>query len=256
MLALEVFRPDEMILVMNKKKNKNLIKSMGLKQSKKTAAQVQALKERQKDNPYLNVTEDSIESLEEDQDDSKEEIKEDDANKKKKVGQGGLKQMFEQKKAEIRLRQGETKKLTAQQKIERQADENVSKPIVIKKFKNRDNIISKINDDFGLNYLPGLPKHSAGLVDEEDIEKNAILNNTMAIETRLDSLNITQNMSEAPTNKKQTDDTDKDFGLGMTQFLDYKSQYDDRRTKSDGNFLQDLQPSGQQRKVLKNKITS
>ena len=39
----------------------------------------------------MNVTEDSIESLEEDQDDSKEEIKEDDANKKKKVGQGGLK---------------------------------------------------------------------------------------------------------------------------------------------------------------------
>jgi hypothetical protein len=61
----------------------------------------------------------------------------------------------------------------------------------------------------------------------------------MALEPRLDSLNITVNNS-VNNQPKPTDDTDKEFGLGMTQFLDYKSQYDDRRTKSDGNFLQDL----------------
>jgi hypothetical protein len=63
MLALEVFRPDEMILVMSQKKNKKLIKSMGLRQNRKTSSFVETLKEKQKDNPYLNVTDDSIEDL-------------------------------------------------------------------------------------------------------------------------------------------------------------------------------------------------
>ena len=36
---------------------------MGLKQNRKTSSFVQTLKEKQKDNPYLNVTEDSIDDL-------------------------------------------------------------------------------------------------------------------------------------------------------------------------------------------------
>ena len=65
--------------------------------------------------------------------------------------------------------------MTTQQKIEKQADENVSKPIVIKAFKDKDSVIRKINDDFGLNYLPGLGSKSQGLIDENDMEKGVNL---------------------------------------------------------------------------------
>ena len=59
---------------------------------------------------------------------------------------------------------------TTKKKIEKKADENVYKTIVIKELKEKDNVIRKINDDFGLNYLPGAAK-SKRLIDEQDIEK-------------------------------------------------------------------------------------
>lgn len=51
----------------------------------------------------------------------------------------------------------------------------MSKPIVIKAFKDKDSVIRKINDDFGLNYLPGLGSKSQGLIDENDMEKGVNL---------------------------------------------------------------------------------
>jgi len=60
-----------------------------------------------------------------------------------------------------------------------------------------------------------LPKNSTGLVDEEDLEKGAVMNQTMALEPRVDSLNITVNNS-VNNQPKPADDTDKEFGLGMT----------------------------------------
>lgn len=46
MLCIEVFRPDEMILVMSQKKNKKLLKAMGLKQTRKNRTEIEALKEK------------------------------------------------------------------------------------------------------------------------------------------------------------------------------------------------------------------
>jgi hypothetical protein len=61
---------------------------MGLKQNKKNRAEIEALKEKQKDNPFLNVSEDSIENM---SIDSKEEVKDDErkdesSKTKKKLG--------------------------------------------------------------------------------------------------------------------------------------------------------------------------
>lgn len=83
LLCIEVFRPDEMILVLNQKKNKKLLKSMGLKQTKKNRTEIEALKEKQKDNPFLNVTEDSLDNI---SSDSREESKDEESGKKKKLG--------------------------------------------------------------------------------------------------------------------------------------------------------------------------
>lgn len=72
-----------MILVLNQKKNKKLLKSMGLKQTKKNRTEIEALKEKQKDNPFLNVTEDSLDNI---SSDSREESKDEESGKKKKLG--------------------------------------------------------------------------------------------------------------------------------------------------------------------------
>ena len=80
---------------------------MGLKQNRRNTEKVQTLKEKQRDNPYLNITEDSLDDISDENEDSREESKEEESGtpkNKKKIGHGGLKQMFEQKKAEIKFK--------------------------------------------------------------------------------------------------------------------------------------------------------
>ena len=224
LLCIEVFRPDEMILVLSQKKNKKLLKAMGLKQNKKNRTEIETLKEKQKDNPFLNVTEDSLDNI---SSDSKEEAKSEGSGKKKKLGQGRLKQIIADKQAKLKMRA--SKNMTTQQKIEKQADENVSKPIVIKAFKNKDNVIRKINDDFGLNYLPGAATKAKGLIDENDMEKG--FNQTMIQEQNMnDSMNIDKrNTISGPQENYLSRPTDMadDFGLGKIQFLDINEANDD-----------------------------
>ena len=37
--------------------------------------------------------------------------------------------------------------------MQRKADRSLSKPIVIKKYKDKEDVIKKVDDDAGLNYL-------------------------------------------------------------------------------------------------------
>lgn len=67
---------------------------MGLKQNKKNRTEIEVLKEKQKDNPFLNVTEDSIDNI---SSDSKEDAKSEGSGKKKKIGGGRLKQIIADK---------------------------------------------------------------------------------------------------------------------------------------------------------------
>jgi hypothetical protein len=78
----------------------------------------------------------------------------------------------------------------------------------------------KINDDFGLNYLPGLPNTGINRSVLEIDDKNAKHNYTMLNDSR-----------DAPA-------YDDDFEMGMGQFTSFrKEQLDTARAKSVGNFL-------------------
>ena len=64
--------------------------------------------------------------------------------------------MLKQKGAQIRKLKKEGKgKKTVEQKLQKKADGDISKPIMIQKMKGRDSCIQKVSDDFGLHYIPG-----------------------------------------------------------------------------------------------------
>lgn len=55
MLCIEVFRPDEMALVLNQKNNKKLLRNLGKKQTFDVASNNSDLAEQQPDNPYVKM---------------------------------------------------------------------------------------------------------------------------------------------------------------------------------------------------------
>lgn len=118
--------------------------------------------------------------------------------------------------------------LSIDQKIQRKADKNVSKAIVIKRLREEGN--RNINDDFGLNYLPKGDENQTD-INKTDLEIGDLnpANNSV----------LNPNVNVLEEGKVIEDD---DFNLGMRQFLSYNKQSIDMssRSRSDGNFLQDL----------------
>ena len=100
--------------------------------------------------------------------------------------------------------------LSIDQKIQRKADKNVSKAIVIKRLREEGN--RNINDDFGLNYLPNGASHKVD-INGTDLEIGEMNPNNHSV------LNPNVNVLEE---SKATEDDD--FNLGMRQFLSYKKE--------------------------------
>ena len=118
--------------------------------------------------------------------------------------------------------------LSIDQKIQRKADKNVSKAIVIKRLREEGN--RNINDDFGLNYLPKGDQHQTD-INRTDLEIGEVNPTNHSV------LNPNVNVREE---SKATEDDD--FNLGMRQFISFNKQNLDMnsRSRSDGNFLLDL----------------
>jgi hypothetical protein len=103
----------------------------------------------------------------------------------------------------------------------------------------KENGDRKINDDFGLNYLPGSGSGTgvkSSLINPSDLEAG-VLN----IQNQTVMHDVTK-LEEVPIKIVDSIAREDDFGLGMTQFLDYqKDNFDmNSRSRSQGNFLQDL----------------
>ena len=115
--------------------------------------------------------------------------------------------------------------LSIDQKIQRKADKNVSKAIVIKRLREEGN--RNINDDFGLNYLPKGDQHQTD-INRTDLEIGEVNPTNHSV------LNPNVNVLEE---SKATEDDD--FNLGMRQFISFNKQNIDMnsRSRSDGNFL-------------------
>ena len=92
------------------------------------------------------------------------------------------------------------KMMSIDQKIQRKADKNVSKAIVIKRLREEGN--RNINDDFGLNYLPKGVQQTG--INTTDLEIGEVNPNNFSV------LNPNVNVLEEV---KQTEDDD--FNLGM-----------------------------------------
>lgn len=125
MLSIEVFRPDEMAMELKKKVLKKREKEELLK--------------KQPDNPYFTLR---------DSDHDSESMNDGRSSKK------GFAKIFEMKSRKRRESQKQKRSTTLHEvnfKINKNYDKDASKTLMIKKVKNKKDILKKMNDDFGVN---------------------------------------------------------------------------------------------------------
>ena len=126
MLQIEVFRPDEMMLELKRmKKNYKLGNMKHL-----TYSQLNELKDQFPDNPYLN-----IDQLSENESEDEDEIVEEESHKltRGEKLKKELKKIFKKQN-----REGERRKSKAGTRITKKADNQLSKPIVLKRQNSND----------------------------------------------------------------------------------------------------------------------
>ena len=208
MLAIEVFRPDEMSLIQNQKKNKNILKQFGKKKRSQGSNSVHDSNEIKSDNPYFKLDDIDMEAVQ------------DRRTTKKKIFKVG-------------------KTDTVEMKMEKQADDNLSKMIIIKDHNRRESFIKKVQDDSNLNYLKGAKEEiDTYLIDDK---RNQTFTDDLADTKGSGSLDegklknafdLSQQIIPHPKVSIQKVQKDYDeFGIDMSQFLDHT------RSRSDGNFL-------------------
>mmetsp|Transcript_11423 Transcript_11423/g.19297 ORF Transcript_11423/g.19297 Transcript_11423/m.19297 type:complete len:265 (-) Transcript_11423:1505-2299(-) len=152
MLAIEVYRPDEMLLILKQNRNKKLLRDLGTMKPI-SQKQLNSLRGQYPDNPYLKLDYQSS-------NDSEEELKDDARSFKSgmrstKLKQGiqskgkRLKEIFKGKRLTSKV-EG-PKKSSLEQRIKKAADQQISKPMVLKQQKEDPEEFEKM---FGrTNYL-------------------------------------------------------------------------------------------------------
>lgn len=140
LLSIEVFRPDEMAIVLKQNMNKKALKSLGKQGDRDERIRYNTMDPRS-DNPYLaaSIEEDSKEHLLEDQNGSQTPTKKID-----------LKKMFGRR--ERRTTKKEKKEISIKHELYKRADANASKPMNIDRFKKQNKNITQLSRDTALSY--------------------------------------------------------------------------------------------------------